>query len=138
MFVCAITIAMFLCISHILYYELEDIESIVCSSFFLTAVWLILRTQMPIPWWTFENFSIEFWDLSFGLLALTATYRMVIEFILWLWSCSIQFRMALQEIAKEIWEDNLLSWTLIILLMLYMILMFEDCGIERCSCNGCF
>lgn len=69
-----ITIAIFLCISYILYCELKNLESIVYWGVLVVTLWGLLHLQMPLQWWMIGNLSICFWDLSIGLLVLTSVF----------------------------------------------------------------
>lgn len=69
-----ITIAIFLCISYILYCELKNLESIVYWGVLVVTLWGLLHLQMLLQWWMIGNLSICFWDLSIGLLVLTSVF----------------------------------------------------------------
>lgn len=122
------TISMFLCISYILYCELRNFESIVLTGGAIFATWLLLHFQCPMPWWTIGCVSIGFWDLSLGLLAITTGYRMMFK----LWGETASLREAfigrfapLCLTIKEIWQDKLYRYTLIILLLLYLYILIN-------------
>lgn len=119
-----ITLAMFLCISYILYQELKGFESKVLSVFIISVAWLLLHFKFPMPCWTIGHFSIGFWDLSLGMLAITSVYRLIQE--IWLeTSCSrkkiIRKLNPLFLIIADIRQDKLFRNTLIVLIVLYVI-----------------
>lgn len=124
-----ITIAIFLCISYILYYELKDIESMVLSSFVISAVWLLFHFKLPILFWNVGQISIGFWDLSLGMLTITSVYRLIQE--IWIeTSCSrkkiTKKLRPLHLITTDIWEDKLFRNTLIALIVLYVITLIKN------------
>lgn len=119
LFVLFITVAMFLCLSYLLYCELKDIEGIVCSSFVLTVIWLLLRMAVQIAWCRVGNIAVSFWDLSIGLLVLTASFCLLKMFLRWLMAFTSNMRKRLIDIALEIGQDKLLAYTLLSLLLLY-------------------
>lgn len=123
------TVAMFLCVSYILYQELKDFESKVLSVFIMSAAWLLLHFKFPLSCWTIGHLSIGFWDLSLGMLAITSVYRLIQE--IWIeTSCSrkkmIRKLKPLFLIIRDIRQDNLFRNTLIALIALYVIIMLID------------
>jgi len=124
-----VTTTIFLCISYILYHELRNIEDTILSIFSLVMLWLLLRTQIPIEWWKTGHYNICFWDLSLGLLIVTATIRMMENICQWVWTKTReqreQFMDLVKHIALEVWQDKLLSFTLISILILYVASMIK-------------
>lgn len=122
------TVAMFLCISYILYQELKDFESKVLSVFIISVAWLLLHFKFPVSCWTVGQLSIGFWDLSLGMLIITSVYQLIRE--IWIESsCSrkmiINRLRPLHLIITDIWEDKLFRHTLIALMVLYVIIMVK-------------
>lgn len=121
------TVAMFLCISYILYQELKDFESIVLSVFIISAAWQLLHFRLPLSCWTIGHLSIGFWDLSLVMLAITSLYRLIQE--IWIeTSCSrkkiIRKYEPLLLVIADIRQDKLFRNTLIALIVLYVIIVF--------------
>lgn len=124
-----ITLAMFLCVSHILYQELKDFESIVLSVFIISAAWLLLHFKLPLSCWTIGCLSVGFWELSFGLLAITSVYRLIEE--IWIETSCLRKKIIrklkpLFLILRDIRQDKLFRNTLIALIALYVIIMFIE------------
>ena len=126
-----ITLAMFLCVSYILYQELKDFESKFLSVFIISAAWLLLHFKLPMPCWTVGQLSIGFWDLSIGMLAITSVYRLIQE----IWIKTICSRkkiirklksLFLILILRDIRQDKLFRNTLIALIELYVIIMLKN------------
>lgn len=126
-----ITLAMFLCVSYILYQELKDFESKFLSVFIISAAWLLLHFKLPMPCWTVGQLSIGFWDLSIGMLAITSVYRLTQE----IWIKTICSRkkiirklksLFLILILRDIRQDKLFRNTLIALIALYVIIMLKN------------
>lgn len=123
-----ITLAMFLCVSYILYQELKDFESKFLSVFIISAAWLLLHFKLPMPCWTVGQLSIGFWDLSIGMLAITSVYRLIQE----IWIETSRLRKKIIRKLKplflsiaDIWQDKLFRNTLIALIVLYVIAMVK-------------
>lgn len=124
-----ITLAMFLCISYILYQELKDFESRVLSVFIIPAVWLLLHFKFPISCWTIGHFSIGFWELSLAPLAITSVYRLIQE--IWIETNCLRKKIIrklkpLFLIIRDIRQDKLFRNTLIALIALYVIIMLIE------------
>ena len=123
------TVAMFLCISYILYQELKDFGSIVLSVFIISAAWLLLHFKFPLSCWTIGHLSIGFWDLSLGMLAITSVYRLIQE--IWIETSCLRKKIIrklkpLFLIMRDIRQDKLFRNTLIALIALYVIIMLID------------
>lgn len=106
-----ITIAIFLCISYILYCELKNLESIVYWGVLVVTLWGLLHLQMPLQWWMIGNLSICFWDLSIGLLVLTSVFCLFRH----IWVETIMMRKELWNLVesfgayiKDVWQDKLI------------------------------
>lgn len=106
-----ITIAIFLCISYILYCELRTLESIVYWGVLIAALWGLLHFQTPLQWWMIGNFSVSFWDLSIGLLALTSVFCLFRH----IWVETTMMRKELWNLVesfgayiKDVWQDKLI------------------------------
>lgn len=118
-----ITIAIFLCISYILYCELKNLESIVYWGVLVVTLWGLLHLQMPLQWWMIGNLSICFWDLSIGLLVLTSVFCLFRH----IWVETIMMRKELWNLVEplgvyinDVWQDKLFAFTLIAILVLYV------------------
>ena len=123
-----ITIAMFLCISYILYQELKDFESKVLSVFLISAAWLLLHAKLPMSCWIIGQISIGFWDLSFGMLTITSVYKLIQE--IWIETSSSRKKIIrklnpLFLLIADIRQDKLFRNTLIVLIVLYVITMVK-------------
>lgn len=104
-----ITIAIFLCISYILYCELKNLESIVYWGVLVVTLWGLLHLQMPLQWWMIGNLSICFWDLSIGLLVLTSVFCLFRH----IWVETIMMRKELWNLVesfgayiKDVWQGQ--------------------------------
>lgn len=80
---------------------------------------------MPLHWWYIGNLPIGFWDISLGLLSITTTYCVLKIFHPWIWKQMKKPRKVLYDIMIELCEDKLLVWTLSLLIVLYVILLFK-------------
>lgn len=122
------TVAMFLCISYILYQELKDFESIVLSVFIISAAWQLLHFRLPLSCWTIGPLSIGFWDLSLGMLTITSVYKLIQE--IWIETSCLRKKIIrklkpLFLIIRDIRQDKLFCNTLIALIALYVITMIK-------------
>ena len=127
-----ITIAIFLCISYILYCELKNLESIVYWGVLVVTLWGLLHLQMPLQWWMIGNLSICFWDLSIGLLVLTSVFCLFRH----IWVETIMMRKELQNLVesfgayiKDVWQDKLIRkklWNLVEPLGVYINDVWQD------------
>lgn len=120
-----VTIAMFLCISRLVYSELRNIESIVCTGVCLLAAWLLFRYNIPIPMLIIGGLTADFWDLSSGMLTIVVFYSLLCRMLYWVWICTVQHRKILIRIAIEIWQDKLFSFILFSLLVLYVSILLK-------------
>ena len=127
-----ITIAVFLCISYILYCELKNLESIVYWGVLVVTLWGLLHLQMPLQWWMIGNLSICFWDLSIGLLVLTSVFCLFRH----IWVETIMMRKELWNLVesfgayiKDVWQDKLIRkklWNLVEPLGVYINDVWQD------------
>lgn len=125
-----ITLAMFLCVSYILYQELKDFESITLSVFIISAAWFLLHFKLPMLCWTVGQLSIGFWDLSLGVLAITSVCRLIQK--IWIETSCLRKKIIrklkslfLILILRDIRQDKLFRNTLIVLFVLYVITMVK-------------
>lgn len=119
-----VTIAIFLCISRIVYCELRTIERTIYWGVLIAALWVLLRFQIPLHWCVIGGFSISFWDLSIGLLVLTSVFCLV-QYV-WEGMTKIRKRLwtfieLLDVYIKEVWQDKLFAFTLIAIIILYVV-----------------
>ena len=120
-----VTIAMFLCISYLVYSELKNVEDEVCTEFCLLIAWALCRYILPIPLLYMRFLSISFWDLSLGMLTIMVFYCLLQRMFCWIWECSLNARKTAKGIAIEILQDKLLFYTLQSLLLLYAAIMLK-------------
>lgn len=120
------TIAMFLCISYILYQELKDFESMALSVFIILAAWLLLHFKPPMSCWTVGQITVGFWDLSLGMLAITSFCRLIQE--IWIETSNSRKKIIRKLkpfffIIADIRQDKLFRNTLIALVVVYMMII---------------
>lgn len=123
---------MFLCISRMLYCEIVSGESIMLFGIIIFITWLWLRSLYPLLWWPIGCASINFWDLTLGMLLITSGYKLIQKILKKICDLCKSFVEKLQPLymcirinLKDIWQDKIFRYTLSLLIIFYIVIMIR-------------